>query len=102
MNRITLPRRLDVLLPLAAAALTLPLWPAAPTAAAAEGPTAVARCGTPAGSLFQRAGPGKPWQTLKPKDDISGGQLLVGLPGAALDSRNGAVRLTLLSDLARQ
>src|SRR5262245_26035376 len=61
----------------------------------------VGKCVTPAGSLLYRQASGKAWQTLKPQDAVSSGDLLVALPGAALDSKNGAVRLALLSDLAQ-
>ncbi|MBL8794940.1 MAG: hypothetical protein JNM56_13610 [Planctomycetia bacterium] len=53
---------------------------------------------TAAGMLLQREA-GKPWQAPKQGAEVASGKLLVALPGAALDSKNGAVRLALLSDL---
>jgi hypothetical protein len=60
---------------------------------------AVARCVTEAGLLVRREGPDKPWRPVENKEELFSGDLLVGGFAAALDSRNGAVRLSLQSDL---
>src|SRR5262249_26268964 len=54
---------------------------------------------TAAGMLLARETPAKAWLTRKQGADVFSGDIVVGMPGAALDSKNGAVRLTLLSDL---
>jgi hypothetical protein len=61
----------------------------------------VGTCVTPAGSLLQRQDAGKGWKALKEQDPVSSGDLLVALPGAAIDAKNGGVRLSLLADLAQ-
>jgi hypothetical protein len=53
------------------------------------------------GVLLHRPQENGPWQALKPKEPVVSGDLIVGLPAGALDAKNGAVRLSLLSDLAR-
>jgi hypothetical protein len=53
-------------------------------------------------SIVRREAPDKPWQVVKQGEKLHTGDLLVGLPGAAIDSADGAVRLTLLSDPDRQ
>jgi hypothetical protein len=50
------------------------------------------------GTLLRREHPGADWKVVEAKQALAGGDLLLGLPGAALESKNGAVRLTLLSD----
>ncbi len=77
------------------------LWMAASPSGAQERRSPVGKCVTPVGSLLQRQASGKTWQALKPQDPVYSGDLLVALPGAALDSKNGAVRLALLADLAQ-
>jgi hypothetical protein len=100
MNPITPLRCPHVLLRVAALALTLA---AADARLGADEPrTAVATCATKAGTLLQRAGTGQAWHTLKPMEAVYSRDLLVALPGAALDTKNGAVRLQLLADLGRQ
>ncbi len=64
----------------------------------AEGPV-LARLDSQDGTLFARTKPGQDWQTVSSKGIIRAEDLLVGLPGAALSSANGAVDLTLLTDL---
>jgi hypothetical protein len=61
----------------------------------------IGKCVTPLGSLLQRQPSAKTWQALKPQESVHSGDLLVALPGAALDSKNGSVRLALLADLAQ-
>jgi hypothetical protein len=53
---------------------------------------------TATGLLLQREA-GKAWQAVKQGADVFTTDMLVGFPGAAIDSKNGAVRLTFLSDL---
>jgi hypothetical protein len=50
------------------------------------------------GTLLRRERAGADWQVVDDKQPLAGGDLLLGLPGAALESANGAVRLTLLPD----
>jgi len=64
----------------------------------AEAPV-IARLDSKDGTLFARGKPGQDWQTVSSKGDIRAEDLLVGLPGAVLSSANGAVDLTLLTDL---
>jgi hypothetical protein len=64
----------------------------------AEGKS-VATCASKSGSMMRRTGPGNKWQVVREKEQLASGQLLVGLPGAIVDSINGAVRLRLLADL---
>jgi hypothetical protein len=64
----------------------------------AEAP-AVARLDSRDGTLFARSKPGQDWQTVASKGEIHAGDLLVGLPGAVLSTPNGAVNLSLLTDL---
>lgn len=54
------------------------------------------------GTLLRRGGAeAKSWQTVSQKDKLHAGDLLVGLPGAMLESRDGTVRLDFLADLDR-
>jgi hypothetical protein len=72
---------------------------AVPAEAAGKG-KAVARCTTAKGTVLrQAAGPGKPWKVLTKNGRVFAGDLLLGLHGARLASRNGAVRLDFLADL---
>jgi hypothetical protein len=69
--------------------------------AAADGP-AIASCTSPTGLLLRRTGENKPWEAVPHQGPLGPGQLLVGMPGAGILSKGGAVRLVLLSDIARQ
>lgn len=69
-----------------------------PGATAAKAP-AVAQLVSEKATLVRRDRPGQPWQVVDQKEALNGDELLVGLPGAQLDSANHAVRLTLHSDL---
>lgn len=71
-----------------------------PRTGAPGGRAVVAKCVTATGSILRREAEGKPWQLVKEGEDLCAGDLLLGLPGAALDSANGAVRLTFRADLA--
>jgi hypothetical protein len=57
------------------------------------------KCLTPTGTMIRREAPDKPWEIVKSKEDLHSGDLLVGLPGAMLASKNNAVRLAFLVDL---
>jgi hypothetical protein len=59
----------------------------------------VGQASSPAGGLLRRD-KGE-WKALAVHADVRAGDLLVALPGAAVDSKNGAVRLSLLGDLAQ-
>ncbi len=52
------------------------------------------------GTLLRREHLGADWQAVDDKQPLYGGDLLVGLPGAALQSPSGAVRLTMQPDFA--
>jgi hypothetical protein len=53
------------------------------------------------GSILTREAIGKPWQIVKTNGEIRAEENVLGLPGAALSTKNGAVRLSLLGDLDR-
>jgi uncharacterized protein (TIGR03000 family) len=73
-----------------------------------DGPAATARRAgvatgvTGTGTLLRRGQAGTDWDAVPEKESIHAGDVIVGLPGASLDSRNGAVRLTLHTDLDRE
>ena len=94
MKRHTLSRPRIGPAALAAAGLLLL---AAPARAADEKP-AVARSASADGTLLRREAPGKPWQMVKQGADLHAGELLLGMYGAALETPDGSVRLTFLSD----
>ncbi len=82
---------------------------AAPSARAEDKPggtavkaAAVAQSASEKAMFLRRDQPGHAWQIVDQKEALRGGDLLVGLPGARLDSANKAVRLTLHSDLQGQ
>jgi hypothetical protein len=66
----------------------------------AEAPV-VARLVSKDGTLFARRKPDQDWQTVTNKGEIHAGDLLVGLPGAVVETDKGTVSLTLLTDLDR-
>jgi hypothetical protein len=61
-------------------------------------PPAVASHVTDKGLLLRRVEGQKSWDAVDQKGTLAAGDLLVGLPGAMVDSADGAVRLTLDSD----
>jgi hypothetical protein len=67
-------------------------------ARAADG-AAVGKNASTAGAVVVRQAGGKEWKTLAPDAVVHSGDLVVGLPGAALVAGKGAVRLSLVSDL---
>jgi hypothetical protein len=62
---------------------------------------AVGICASETATLVRRAAGKETWDVVTHKQSLQSGDLLVGLPGAQLDSKNGAVRLALLADLDR-
>jgi hypothetical protein len=54
---------------------------------------------TKKGSMVRREANGTTWQIVAEKGALNNGDLLVGMPGAILHSKNGAVGLGFLSDL---
>ena len=50
-------------------------------------------------TLLRREGDGKPWLVVKEGEELRGGNLVLGLAGATLLSKNGAVQVALQSDL---
>ncbi len=84
----------------ALAAALLAVW-AAPARAAEERKPA-GTCASEDGTIVRREAPDKPWQVVKQGEQLFTGDLLVGLPGALIDSADGAVRLALLSDPDKQ
>jgi hypothetical protein len=66
-------------------------------ARAADG-DAAGVCATQKGSILRRDKPGDKWQYVAEKEKLKPGDLLVGLPGAALESADKAVKLTFLTD----
>jgi hypothetical protein len=72
-----------------------------PKSAAARG-AVVADVVSETGTLIRRgATEANAWQPVSQKEKLHAGDFLVGLPGAMLESRNGAVRLDFLADLDR-
>jgi len=66
----------------------------------AEPRVAVARSISSTGWLLQLLPGARAWQVVKQGAELFSADTLVGLPGAGLDSKNGKIRLELLSDLA--
>lgn len=50
-------------------------------------------------TLFERAKPDEPWQSVRQGGMVPTGELLVGLPGAVIENAKGTARLTLLTDM---
>jgi hypothetical protein len=53
---------------------------------------------SPKGMMLRREGPKGEWKPVADKEELFTGDLLLGLPGAELRSKDGAVRLHLLAD----
>ncbi len=70
-----------------------------PALGAAEKAPVIARSLTPDASMLRRTEFGQPWHLVKKNDELTGGQTVLGLRGAAMQSKNGAVRLTFLGDI---
>lgn len=78
--------------------LALGLAPAAASGPpAAPHPEAVARSVGPAGRLIRRQGDAtNPWQLVDDKETVDAGDLLIGLPGAEVETTDGSVGLRLV------
>jgi hypothetical protein len=61
----------------------------------------VARAASPRGTIARRERPGLSWKLVGAKQPILSEDLLLGLHGAALQSKNGAVELKFWTDLLR-
>ena len=66
-----------------------------------EARTAAGQAASAAGTLLRRVGSEKSWKVVRPKETVSTGDVLLALPGtrAEVDSKGGAVRLTLVGNL---
>jgi hypothetical protein len=84
----------------ALAAALLAVW--APALGAAEERKPAGTCASGDASIVRREAPDRPWQVVKQGEQLFTGDLLVGMPGALIDSADGAVRLALLSDPDKQ
>ena len=92
MRTLILGRPIHVFLAAALSCVT------AVTAVAEERPAA-ARCVSDEILLLRRPAPDKPWSLVARNDALPPEELLVGGPGVALVSANGAVRLSFLGEL---
>lgn len=81
------------------ATLALAVLALAEAAGQEKARVAVGQVASRDGTILERQAGGTTWKVLHHKDPVYSGDLLVGLPGAAVDSKDGAVRLTFLSDL---
>src|SRR2546426_615783 len=54
---------------------------------------------TPTASALRRPAPDQPWQIIKEKETVFSGDLILGGAGGALQTTNGAVRVSLLGDM---
>jgi hypothetical protein len=54
---------------------------------------------SPAAMILRRDKAGAPWQTVADQETLNSECLLLGLPGAALESKNGAVGVNFLSNI---
>src|SRR5438105_3221142 len=78
------------------------LSPAPSVGAEAPGGTeraAVGKALSPTAMILRREAPGGHWQTVAQDESLSSQDLLLGLPGADLQSQNGAVVVSFLSNL---
>jgi len=73
-----------------------------PALAAEQPQPGVATSAGENGTLVRRKTPGQPWHFVTHGESLPGGELIVGAPGAVLDSANGAVRAEMLTDLDGQ
>jgi hypothetical protein len=61
----------------------------------------VATCVSPTATIVQRSPDEKTWHIVMHNQSLPANELLVGLPGAIVESKNGSVRLELLADLEK-
>ncbi len=73
-----------------------------PVAKKAPARVAVAKLATETGTLLRREAPDKPWQMVKQGEKLYTGDLLIGLPWAAIETNNGAFRVTFRAEFARK
>jgi hypothetical protein len=78
---------------------------AIPAVRAADDPkpaprVAVAKSISAKGMILRRESPDKPWQIVDEGEALNTGDLLLGLAGAVLESKNGAVHLVFRPDLS--
>jgi hypothetical protein len=100
MRYFTLCRSIKALIGLAALlGATAFTAVSASTAVKAVAQEPAARCSSDEILLLRRPAPDKPWELVVRKDNLPPGELLVGGPGVALESANGAVRLSFLCEL---
>ncbi|HLJ95509.1 MAG TPA: hypothetical protein VKU02_20195 [Gemmataceae bacterium] len=79
----------------------LPWASAEPKSASGQSAT-VATASSEKGTILRRRGTDPHnWQVVSAKESLHAGDLLVGLPGAQLESKDGSVRLDFLADLDR-
>jgi hypothetical protein len=80
--------------------VTVPLLPRLSAQGPAEGEKhiAVARLEAARGTLLSRETPQAPWQVVDPAAAVNSGHVLVGMPGAVLTTRDGAVGLEFQTD----
>jgi hypothetical protein len=100
-NQPNVPRTASPFLLNLSLLLGLMTWLTCLDPARADEAKVVAKAATLPGVILHRQGPEQAWRVVKPHESIQVDDLLVAFPGGPLDSKNGAVRLTLLSDLAR-
>jgi hypothetical protein len=67
--------------------------------AAEARPVPVGRVLAESGMVVAREAFGKPWRPLEKGQSITADDLLIGMSGATIESKNGAVRVSFLSDL---
>jgi hypothetical protein len=87
------------LMPVLAAGVSFMIGAGALLADEAQGPV-VGHLECKDGTVFARRKPDQDWLVLKAHGDIHAEEMLLGLPGAVLTTGKGAVRLSLLCDLA--
>jgi hypothetical protein len=80
---------------------TRPALAAVDDAPSGAGPkrVTVGRSLSPAALIWRRAEPGGDWQAVADNGAVTSEDLLLGLPGAAVEGKSGAIRLTLQGDL---
>jgi hypothetical protein len=62
----------------------------------------VAKCVSETGTIIRREAMGKPWQVVAKNEALHAGDLVIGLPGAAVQSNDGKASLAFRPDLTGQ
>src|SRR5690242_8161130 len=70
-----------------------------PSLGAEEKAPVIAKSVSPEGTMLRRTEFGQPWHLVKNKEELTGGETVLGLHGAVLLSKNGAIRVSFLSDI---